>query len=65
MMHSDQAVSDAVGLLAAMIVVFAIGVVVDRLLFARLERAIRTRWGLGPARSRSAGNDAVPVMDGS
>lgn len=46
LMHQNQAVSDAVGLLAAMIVVFAIGVLVDRLLFRRLERSIQTRWGL-------------------
>ncbi len=45
-MHNNQAVSDAVGLLAAMIVVFVIGVLVDRLIFTRLETSIRTRWGL-------------------
>jgi NitT/TauT family transport system permease protein len=45
-MHNNQAVSDSVGLLAAMIVVFVIGVLVDRLLFTRLETSIRTRWGL-------------------
>ena len=37
LMHQNQAVSDAVGLLAAMIVVFVIGVLVDRLVFTRLE----------------------------
>jgi NitT/TauT family transport system permease protein len=46
LMHQNQAVSDAVGLLAAMIVVFAIGVLIDRLVFTRLETSIRTRWGL-------------------
>ncbi|MGH8908841.1 MAG: ABC transporter permease [Egibacteraceae bacterium] len=41
--------SDAEGLLAAMIVVLAIGIVLDALVFGRLERLIRTRWGLtGP-----------------
>jgi NitT/TauT family transport system permease protein len=45
-MHNNQAVSDATGLLAAMIVVFVIGVLVDRLVFTRLETGIRMRWGL-------------------
>ncbi|MGH8901466.1 MAG: ABC transporter permease [Egibacteraceae bacterium] len=41
--------SDAAGLLAAMIVVLVIGIVVDGLVFGRLEHLIRTRWGLtGP-----------------
>lgn len=38
--------SDAAGLLAAMLVILAIGIVVDTLLFGRVERAIRHRWGL-------------------
>lgn len=45
-MHQNQTVSDAVGLIAAMVLVFLVGVLVDRLLFTRLESAIRTRWGL-------------------
>lgn len=41
--------SDAAGLLATMIVILAIGIVVDGLVFGRLERLIRARWGLtGP-----------------
>jgi NitT/TauT family transport system permease protein len=31
---------------AAMIVLIAIGVVIERVVFARIERAVRTRWGL-------------------
>ena len=38
--------SDAEGLLAAMLVVLVIGIVVDALVFGRLERLIRERWGL-------------------
>jgi NitT/TauT family transport system permease protein len=45
-MHANQTVSDAVGLMATMIVVFVIGVLVDRVLFARIEAVVRTRWGL-------------------
>jgi NitT/TauT family transport system permease protein len=38
--------SDAPGLLATMIAILVIGIVVDSLLFARIEIAIRRRWGL-------------------
>jgi NitT/TauT family transport system permease protein len=38
--------ADAPGLLAAMIAILVIGIVVDALFFARLEVAIRRRWGL-------------------
>jgi NitT/TauT family transport system permease protein len=48
-MHQDQINSDAKGLMAGMIVIFVIGLLVDRLVFARLEAAVRTRWGLAEA----------------
>lgn len=38
--------SDAEGLLAMMIVVLVLGIVVDALIFGRLEQMIRRRWGL-------------------
>lgn len=38
--------SDAEALIAAMIVILLIGIVVDGLVFGRLERMIRRRWGL-------------------
>lgn len=38
--------SDAEGLLAAMIVILAVGIIVDVFVFRRLDRAVRTRWGL-------------------
>lgn len=38
--------SDAEALIAAMIVILVIGIVVDAVVFGRLERAIRSRWGL-------------------
>jgi len=37
---------DAPGLMAAMIVILAIGIVVDSLVFGVLERRVRRRWGL-------------------
>jgi NitT/TauT family transport system permease protein len=38
--------SDAEGLLAMMIVILTIGILVDILVFGRMEKAVRTRWGL-------------------
>jgi NitT/TauT family transport system permease protein len=38
--------ADAEGLLAAMIIVLMFGILVDTLVFGRLEHAIRERWGL-------------------
>lgn len=41
--------SDATGLVATMLVILLIGIVVDALLFGRLEAAVRRRWGLAAA----------------
>ena len=38
--------ADAEGLLSAMIVVLLLGILVDVLVFGRIEQAIRERWGL-------------------
>jgi NitT/TauT family transport system permease protein len=38
--------SDAEGLLAAMIAILVIGIIVDAVAFGRLEHMIRSRWGL-------------------
>ena len=40
--------SDAEGLLATMLMILAIGVLVDALFFTRLEQTVRRRWGLTP-----------------
>ncbi len=42
--------ADAPGLLAAMLVILAIGIAVDGLLFGTLERLVRRRWGLAEPR---------------
>jgi NitT/TauT family transport system permease protein len=42
-------VNDAVGLLATILVILAVGIAIDRLAFARLERSVFRRWGLGEA----------------
>ena len=41
--------SDARGLLSTMIVILVIGILVDAVLFGRLDAAIRRRWGLTEA----------------
>jgi NitT/TauT family transport system permease protein len=45
-LDNARQVSDAEGLIAAMIVVLLIGITVDSFGFARAETAIRRRWGL-------------------
>ena len=42
----SRELNDARGLLATMIVILVIGILVDALLFGRLDAAIRRRWGL-------------------
>jgi NitT/TauT family transport system permease protein len=42
----SRELSDARGLLATMIVILVIGILVDALLFGRLDTAVRRRWGL-------------------
>jgi NitT/TauT family transport system permease protein len=42
----SRELNDAQGLLATMVVILVIGVVVDAVLFGRLDTAIRRRWGL-------------------
>jgi NitT/TauT family transport system permease protein len=46
LMDANRQVSDAVGLIEDMIVILVIGLVVDRLLFGRMEKIVRERWGL-------------------
>ncbi|MGH2768520.1 MAG: ABC transporter permease [Actinomycetota bacterium] len=40
-------ISDAEGLLAGMLVILIIGILVDLLVFGRLDEAVRKRWGRG------------------
>jgi NitT/TauT family transport system permease protein len=46
LLQTNRNLADAEGLLATMVVILVIGVVVDSLVFGRLDRAVRTRWGL-------------------
>jgi NitT/TauT family transport system permease protein len=43
--------SDAEGLIAAMLVVLMIGIVIDLAIFGRLEQMVRSKWGLVELRS--------------
>lgn len=45
-LDNARQISDAEGLIAAMLAILLIGIVVDSVGFARAERAIRKRWGL-------------------
>jgi NitT/TauT family transport system permease protein len=50
LLQINRGLSDASGVVAMMLVILAIGIVVDALLFGSLERAVARRWGLsGPA----------------
>jgi NitT/TauT family transport system permease protein len=46
LLQNYRNLNNAEGLLAMMIVILAIGIAVDTLLFGTLDRAIRRRWGL-------------------
>jgi NitT/TauT family transport system permease protein len=46
LLQLNRNLSDAEGLLAMMIVILVIGILVDSLVFGRLEREVRRRWGL-------------------
>ena len=46
LLQTNRNLADAEGLLATMVVILVIGIAVDTLVFGRLDRAVRTRWGL-------------------
>jgi NitT/TauT family transport system permease protein len=46
LLQENRAVNDYRGLLAVMIVILVIGIIVDSVVFGRLGKAIRRRWGL-------------------
>jgi NitT/TauT family transport system permease protein len=49
LLASNRELVDAPGLMATMIVILVIGIVVDALFFAQIERRLRHRWGLDQA----------------
>ena len=46
---TSRDLSDAQGMLSIMLGILVIGIVMDSLVFGRLDRAVRRRWGLGVA----------------
>ncbi len=46
LLASNRELVDAPGLMATMIVILAIGILVDALFFAQIEKRLRHRWGL-------------------
>jgi NitT/TauT family transport system permease protein len=46
LLQQNRSVQDAEGMIATMIVILIIGILVDSLVFGRLEREVRRRWGL-------------------
>ncbi|MPY91558.1 MAG: ABC transporter permease subunit [Acidimicrobiia bacterium] len=46
LLQINRELADSSGLIATMIVILAIGIAVDALVFGTLDRAIRRRWGL-------------------
>lgn len=46
LLQAGREFNDVAQVMAVMIVIVVIGLVVDRLVFSRLESAVRTRWGL-------------------
>lgn len=51
LLQTNRDLLDAVGLLATMLLILAIGIVVDALVFGTLDRTVRKRWGLLKAAS--------------
>jgi NitT/TauT family transport system permease protein len=49
LLQNARELNDSAGLLAAMVVVLAVGIAVDALVFGAAERAVHRRWGLAPA----------------
>jgi NitT/TauT family transport system permease protein len=46
LLQQNRNLADAEGLIAMMLVILVIGIVVDAVVFGRLERSVRRRWGL-------------------
>jgi sulfonate transport system permease protein len=51
LLQNDRTLRDSTGVMAIMLVILFIGILVDALVFANLERAVARRWGLsGPVK---------------
>ena len=52
LLASNRELVDAPGLMATMIVILVIGIIVDALFFAQIEKRLRHRWGPRPVVAR-------------
>lgn len=50
LLHMGRELNDAAQVVGIMLVTIVMGLLLDQLIFARLERRIRHRWGLDPSR---------------
>jgi len=53
LLHAGRELNDAAQVIGVMLVTVFIGLVLDRLLFAAVERRVRIRWGFAPAAARA------------
>jgi NitT/TauT family transport system permease protein len=53
LLHAGRELNDAAQVIGVMLVTVFIGLILDRLLFAAVERRVRIRWGFAPAASQA------------
>jgi NitT/TauT family transport system permease protein len=53
LLHAGRELNDAAQVIGVMLVTVLIGLTLDRLLFAAVERRVRARWGFAPAATRA------------
>jgi NitT/TauT family transport system permease protein len=53
LLHAGRELNDAAQVIGVMLVTVFIGLILDRLLFAVVERRVRARWGFAPAAIRA------------
>jgi NitT/TauT family transport system permease protein len=53
LLHAGRELNDAAQVIGVMLVTVFIGLILDRLLFAVVERRVRARWGFAPAAARA------------
>jgi NitT/TauT family transport system permease protein len=53
LLHAGRELNDAAQVIGIMLVTVLIGLILDRLLFAAVERRVRARWGFAPTATRA------------
>ena len=53
LLHAGRELNDAAQVIGVMLVTVFIGLILDRLLFAAVEKRVRSRWGFAPAAARA------------